>query len=158
MTPRSDSASRKLALNRKAFRDYAVLDRIETGIELRGTEVKALRAGSASLSGSYAAIEDGELILHGFNIPAYEHGNRFNHESSRPRRLLAHRKEIVRLAVHTDQKGHALVPLSAYWKKGRVKIEIGACRGKSHVDKRETMKRKTADRETQRALAGRNRA
>jgi len=143
----------KLAANRKALRDYAVLERIEAGIELRGTEVKAVRNGLAALAGGYALAEGGEMFLHGVKIPAYEQGNRFNHEPMRRRRLLLHRREIRRFAVQTEQKGLALVPLGLYLKKGRVKVELGVCRGKRQADKRETLRRKTAEREAAREIA-----
>lgn len=147
------ASSKKLAANRKAFRDYQVLERLEAGIELRGTEVKSIREGHISFTGSFARVEDSQAILFNLNIAAYEHGNRFNHDPDRPRRLLLHRKEIDKLQVQTEQKGYALIPLSVYLKSGLVKIELGLCRGKSRGDKRETLRRKTADREAARAIA-----
>jgi SsrA-binding protein len=152
----SDDTSRKsLATHRKALHDYFVLERIEAGIALRGTEVKAVRGGAASLVGSFARIEDDGVWLQGVTIPPYEYGNRFNHEPTRPRRALLHRREIRRLQAHTEQKGHALIPLALYLRRGRVKVEIGVCKGKRQEDKRETLRRKTADREAQRAIAAR---
>ena len=145
-----------LAINRKARRDYAVVDRFEAGIALSGTEVKALRDGQANLTGAYARVEDRQLWLHGFTIPPYSHGNQFNHEPARSRRLLLHRKEINRLEADTEQKGLTLVPLSVYLKNGRVKIELGLCKGKTHGDKRETLKQKTAERDANRAMAQRD--
>ncbi len=142
-----------LTVNRKALRDYFVLERFEAGIELVGTEVKVLRAGEASLSGAYAQVEDGQLFLHNVTIPPYDFGNRFNHDSLRTRRLLMHRREILRLQVQVEQKGHALVPLKLYMKRGRVKVELALCRGKAQVDKRETIKRREADRDAARAVA-----
>jgi SsrA-binding protein len=144
-----------LAANRKARHDYEILERIEAGIELRGTEVKALRAGQASLVGGFARIQGGEVYVQNLNVPPYEYGNRFNHDPARPRRLLLRRSEIGRLRVHVEQKGHALIPLSAYLRSGLVKIDLGVCRGKRQVDRRETLRRKTADREAQRAIAER---
>jgi len=140
-------------VNRRALHDYLVLQKIEAGIALQGTEVKSVKGSQISLVGSYAKVQDGEAILFNANIATYEFGNRFNHVPDRPRRLLLHRGEINRLQAQTEQKGLALVPLSAYLKHGRVKIEIGVCRGKRDPDKRETLKRKTAEREADRAMA-----
>jgi len=144
-----------LAANRKARHDYLVLSTLETGIELRGTEVKAVRGGEASMLGAYASVERGELWLHHLNIPAYEFGNRFNHEPKRARRLLVHRTELRRLAASVEQEGQTLVPLSLYLKRGIVKVELAVCKGKTHGDRRETLKRRTADREAQRDIAAR---
>jgi SsrA-binding protein len=142
-----------IASNRKAFHDYHVLERFECGIELRGTEVKSLREGHVSLVGAFAHVEGGQVILQGMTIQPYEFGNRFNHAADRPRRLLLHKREILRLKAESEQKGHALIPLSLYFKGRNVKVELGSCRGKNVVDKRETLKRKTADREAGRAIA-----
>ncbi|MFC1462319.1 SsrA-binding protein SmpB [Verrucomicrobiota bacterium] len=156
MTPARESHKR-LATNRKALRDYHVLERFEAGIALRGTEVKSARDGHLTLSGAYGRAEPDGITLHNMTIQPYEHGNRFNHEPDRPRRLLLHKREIERLRAHVEQKGCTLVPLNAYLKKGLVKLEIGLCRGKTHGDKRESMRRKTADREAARAIAERRR-
>ena len=155
MTDPSPSRNRKLALNRRALHDYFVLDKREAGIELKGTEVKSAKEGQISLAGSYARIDEGQAYLVNSNIPAYEFGNRFNHEPDRTRRLLLHAEEIRRLEAQTAQKGLALIPLSAYVKNGRIKIELALCKGKRESDKRETIRRKTADREAQRAIAER---
>lgn len=144
-----------LTSNRKARHDYHVLERIEAGIALRGTEVKTIRAGHASLTGAYASAKDGEMWIHHMNVPAYEHGNRFNHEPDRPRRLLLHAHEIRKLAAAIEQQGQTLVPLGLYLKNGRIKLDLGLCKGKTHGDQRETIKRRTADREAQRAMSGR---
>ena len=149
----SKSHSNRVAANRKALRDYQVVDRHEARIELRGTEVKSVRGGEINLKGAYARVENGELVLYQMNIALYAHGNRFNHDPERPRRLLMHRREIGRLQVQTEQKGLTLIPLSVYMKRGKVKVELGVCRGKRQEDKRETLKRKTADREAARAIA-----
>ena len=154
MTASPEKAYRKIAANRKALRDYSVLRRYETGIELRGTEVKSVRNGNIGLSGGFARVEDCQVLLYNLKIPPYEHGNRFNHEPERPRLLLLHRREINRLQVETEQKGHTLIPLSIYLKNGLVKVELGLCKGKRQSDKRETLRRKTADREAERAIAG----
>ena len=147
------SGPSNIASNRKALHDYHVLERFEAGIELRGTEVKSLREGQVSLVGAFAQIVGNELILQGMTIQPYEFGNRFNHASDRPRRLLLHKREIVRLKAEAEQKGHSLIPLRLYFKGRKVKVELGSCRGKNVVDKRETLKRKTADREAGRAIA-----
>jgi SsrA-binding protein len=149
----TEHTARKLAANRKAFHEYAVLDRLEAGIELRGTEVKAVKGGSTSLAGGFARADNGQFWLHSINIPPYEQGNRYNHEPARPRRLLLHRKEIERLTAQSQQKGHSIVPLSLYLKRGLIKVELGICKGKTMGDKRETLRRKTADLEARRAIA-----
>ncbi len=149
----SDQTFRRLVSHRKALHDYEVLDRIEAGIELQGTEVKSLRQGQGSLVGAYVKVENGQAFVTGFEIPLYACGNRFNHDPKRQRRLLLHTREIRRLAVHSEQQGHTLIPLSVYLKRGRVKLELGVCRGKRQADKRETLKRKTALRDADRAVA-----
>lgn len=153
----SNKPSRKpgssLAFNRKALHDFEVLEKFEAGLELRGTEVKVAREAHAELRGSFAGVEHGELWLRNLNIPAYEFGNRFNHEPTRPRRLLMHRREILRIQSQLEQKGLALVPLRLYLKRGVVKVELALCRGKTHRDKRETLRRKDAEMESRRAMA-----
>ena len=148
----SQSADKSVATNRKARRDYHVLQTFEAGIELRGTEVKSVRAGHVSLNESYARVEEGEAFLFNVHIMPYEHGNIHNHDPRRPRRLLLHRSEIHKLFGQTTLKGHALVPLRMYLKRGRVKVELGLCKGKHEIDKREKIKRRTADREAERAM------
>ena len=142
-----------IASNRRALHDYKVLERFEAGIELRGTEVKSLREGHVSMVGAFAQIVGDELILQGLTIELYEFGNRFNHATDRPRRLLLHKREILKLKAESEQKGHSLIPLRLYFKGRNVKVEIGSCQGKKLVDKRETLKRKTADMDAKRALA-----
>ena len=147
-----------LATNRKAFHDYTILSKIEVGIVLVGTEVKVIRNGGVGLTGAYVSVEqDGNLWLMQANFPGYEFGNRFNHDSLRPRRLLAHKKEILRLKAQQEQKGMTLVPLKLYTApNGRIKLEVGIARGKNQVDKRETIKRREADREARRAMNARS--
>jgi SsrA-binding protein len=157
MPRREDRSNRRVAVNRRALRDYTVLQRFEAGIELVGTEVKAVRNGEANFAGSFARVENDELMLFSLNIPAYEHGNRFNHDPTRPRRLLMHKREIGRLQGQIEQKGLSLVPLRLYFKGGWVKLELGLCKGKKQADKRETLRRKTLDREAHRAMASRGR-
>lgn len=146
-----------LARNRKALHDYEVLERLEAGLALCGTEVKVVRAGHASIANAWAQIDKntGEAWLCGVNIPPYGFGNIFNHEASRSRKLLLHRKEILRLREHEERKGCAVVPLSLYLSRGRVKCELAVCRGKTAVDKRETIKRRESDRDARRAVAER---
>ncbi len=151
--PKSDTSNPVLATNRKVRHDYHILDAIEAGIELRGTEVKSVRAGEVTLTGGYAHIENGQVLLLHINIAPYVAGNRFNHDPERPRRLLLHKREIRRLQGKVEQEGHTLVPLKCYLKRGFVKIELGLCKGKLQRDKRETIKRRDADREMSRATA-----
>jgi SsrA-binding protein len=153
MTSPREQAFRKIAVNRRALHDYFVVDRTEAGIELRGTEVKSIRSGHISLVGAYARVESGVPVLFNVNIPPYEHGNRFNHVPDRPRRLLCHRKEIRRLESQSELQGHALIPLSVYFKHGFLKVELGVCKGKRQADKRETIRRRDADLEARRAMA-----
>jgi len=141
-----------LATNRKAFRDYEVIDRLEAGIELRGTEVKSMREGRFSLDQSHGRVENGQVYLYDFNILPYEFGNIHNHDPQRPKRLLLHKQEIVKLGAKLQIKGLTLIPLKAYLKHKRVKIQLGLCKGKNLHDKRETLKRKTADREAKQAM------
>ena len=138
------------AVNRRAWHDYAVLDKIECGIELRGTEVKVVRHGEASLSGAYGAVLGGQLYVVGMNIPVYAFGNRFNHKPQTNRRLLAHRKQIEDLRLKTEAKGLTLIPLRLYLSRGRVKLELGVCRGKQLHDKRDALKQKALKRDVER--------
>lgn len=145
-----------LTVNRRAAHDYFILDRYEAGIELVGTEVKVVRAGEAGLTGAFAQVKDGQLFLNAVRIPPYAFGNRFNHEALRTRRLLMHAKEIRKLQALQEQKGFALIPLRLYLSpRGRVKVELGVCRGKQQHDKRETVKRREADLEARRAIRDR---
>ena len=138
------------AENRKARHDYTVLETIECGIVLTGTEVKSVRHGSVSLSGSYAAVLGGELWLMAADIAAYKFGNRFNHEPKSRRKLLVHAKEVESLRLKTEAKGLTLVPLKMYLKGGRVKVAVGVCRGKQLHDKREALKKKALRRDLER--------
>ncbi|MBR4654512.1 MAG: SsrA-binding protein SmpB [Kiritimatiellae bacterium] len=138
------------AVNRKAFHDYAVLEKIECGIELSGTEVKVVRHGEASLSGSYAAVLGGQLYVEQMHIPVYTFGNRFNHAPLQRRRLLVHRKEIAALRLKSEAKGLTLIPLRLYLKRGYIKLELGVCRGKALHDKRDALKKKALRRDMER--------
>ena len=135
------------AENRKARHDYTVLETIECGIVLTGTEVKSVRHGEVSLSGSFAVVYGDELWLQGADIAAYRFGNRFNHEPKSRRKLLAHAKEVRELKMKTEAKGLTLVPLKVYLKRGKIKVELGVCRGKQAHDKREALKNKALRRE-----------
>ena len=143
--------------NRRASHEYEVLDRLECGVVLTGTEVKSLREGSTSIEDAYAKIEGDEVWLIGSDIPEYAMGNRMNHKPKRPRKLLMHRREIARFAGKASQRGYTLVPLRMYFKNGRAKVELGVCRGKKLHDKRESVKKKDADREIRRALSEKRR-
>jgi SsrA-binding protein len=146
------SERKLLAVNRKARFNYSVEDTLECGIELRGTEVKSLKEGKFSFSDSYGRVENDELWLVGLHITPYRFGNIFNHDPDRPRKLLAHRQEIKRLHRKVAERGLTLVPLSFYLSRGIVKLELGICRGKKVVDKREAIKRRDLKRDTERAL------
>jgi SsrA-binding protein len=147
----------RLANNRKAFHDYQVLERVEAGIELQGTEVKSIKAGHVSLAGAFARMKSDEVVLYNLNVLPYECGNRFNHEPDRPRRLLLHRKEIAKIKVFTQEKGCTLIPLEIRLRHGWIKVELGVCKGKQLSDKRETLRRRTADREAARVMAAHRR-
>ena len=151
----SRDASGVLATNRKAFRDFHVLEKIEAGIELRGTEVKSIRDGHIRIDEAYAHIENGQAEVLQMTVQPYSHGNVHNHSPTRPRRLLLHKKEIERLRSKIGEKGLTLVPLKAYLKGGKVKIELALCKGKDTVDKRDTLKKKAADMDTRRAMRNR---
>ena len=141
-----------IAQNREARHEYFVIEALETGVELVGTEVKSLRAGGVNLKNSWADIDDGEIILKGMHISPYEHGNIFNRDPLRVRRLLMHKREIMRLLGQTKQEGLTLVPLSVYFVKGRAKVEVGLCKGKKLYDKRETAAKKDAARNIERSM------
>ena len=143
--------------NRKARHDYTIEESFEAGIELKGTEVKSLRAGRANLKDSFAIIENGELYLHGMHISPYEQGNIFNVDPMRPRKLLMHKKEILRLLGKTKEQGLTLVPLKSYFKKDKIKIELVLAKGKKLYDKREAAAEKSAKREIEKAMKERSR-
>ena len=143
---------KQIAGNRKAFHDYFVEDKYEAGIELAGTEVKSIRMGNVNLKDAFCTIKDGQMTLNGMHVSPYEKGNIFNREPRRPRRLLMHKREILRLFAKIKQDGYTLVTLSLYFKGPRVKVEIGLCKGKKLYDKREAAAKKDAKREMDRAL------
>ena len=147
---RTEKFNPVLAENRRARHDYAVLETIECGIVLSGTEVKSARRGGVSLAGSYAAVLGGELWLVGADISAYEFGNRFNHDPKRNRKLLVHAREVDELRMKSEAKGLTLVPLRLHLRRGRVKLDIGVCRGKALHDKRDALRRKAVQRDLER--------
>ncbi len=148
--------SSEITTNRKAFRDYHILEKFEAGVELKGTEVKSLRAGLVSLQGSFARIQNGEIWLHDCSIQPYERASHEQHEIKRPRRLLLHRLEIDRLTGSVEREGLTLPALRLYWKKGRVKVEIGLGKGKHDADKRLDLKKRVETREAERAVSAFN--
>lgn len=141
----------EIVTNPKARRDYELLETFEAGIVLRGTEVKALRAGRGQLQDAYATVRGGEVFLCNAHIEEYSHGNRQNHQPKADRKLLLHKSEIRKLAAQAQVKGQAIVPLALYWKNGRVKVSLAVGHGKARFDKREDLKRREAERELQRA-------
>ncbi len=147
------STSKILTQNKKARHDYAVLENIEAGIELTGTEVKSCRAGGMSLSDAYARVDKGQMFLIGAHIAAYDQGNRSNHQPRRDRRLLLHKRQIISLKRSIEAKGLTLIPLSVYFnERGRIKVDLGLCRGKNVHDKRENIKERDDKREMARAM------
>ena len=138
--------------NRHAFHEYYILDKYEAGAVLRGTEVKSIMAGKIQLKESYVAVRDDELWLFNAHVSPYKYGNIHNHEPLRTRKLLLHRREIEKLKKLTTQKGLTLVVTKVYWNNGRIKFEVGVAKGKKLYDKRETLRRKTIDRETKKDL------
>ena len=151
------SHGQQAAANRKALHDYFILERYEAGIELFGTEVKSVRMGHVNLKDSFCTVKDGELFAHGIHISPYEKGNIFNREPLRPKRLLMHKREIMRLYGRIKQEGLALIPLSLYFNDARrVKVELGLAKGKKLYDKRESEARRDAGREMNKAMKERN--
>ena len=151
------SSLKTIAQNKKAFHDYFVEESMEAGIELCGTEVKSLRKGQCNLKDSWCSIVDGELFLNGLHISPYEQGNIFNRDPLRVRRLLLHKREIMRLFGLVKQDGFALIPLSLYFKDSRVKVQVGLCKGKKLYDKCADLAEKAAKRDIERAVKTRNR-
>lgn len=147
------SGQRDAAVNRNASHNYFLLEKFEAGVVLTGTEVKAIRSGKANLKDSYGLVKDGELWLLNCHISPYEHGSYSNHSALRTRKLLVHRDELRKLIGQTQQKGLTLIPTRLYFKNGRVKLELAVARGKQLWDKRETERRRTADREAREAMA-----
>lgn len=145
--------SSEIVTNRKALRDFHILEKIEAGIELKGTEVKSIRAGHVQLQGAFARVENGEAWLYECDIQPYERASHEQHEPRRPRRLLLHKAEILRLGAEVEAGGKALPALRMYWRRGRVKVELGLGRGKAAADKRADLKERAQRREADRLLA-----
>jgi SsrA-binding protein len=148
-------AQTNIAENRKAYHDYHLLETFEAGVALLGTEVKAIREGRVNLRDSFARVDDGEVFLYNVHISPYSHRGYADHEPLRRRKLLLHRHEILKLIGKTVEKGMTLVPVRMYFKNGRVKVAVGLAKGKKEYDKRETIKRREADRETRAAIKSR---
>lgn len=151
-------ATKTIAQNKKAFHDYFVEESMEAGIELAGTEVKSLRQGRANLKDAWCSVVNGELLLNGMHISPYEHGNIFNKDPLRVRRLLMHKREIMQLFGLVKQDGYSLIPLSLYFKGSMVKVQVGLCKGKKQYDKRQDLAAKAAKRDIERAMKDKNRA
>ena len=149
--------TKTITTNKKAFHDYFVLESLEAGIELCGTEVKSIRNGGVNLKDAWCSIDDGEMWIKGMHISPYEQGNIFNKDPMRVRRLLLHKKETLKLFGQIKQQGLTLIPLSLYFKGSKVKVQLGLCKGKKLYDKRDDMAKKSANREIQRSIKEQNR-
>jgi SsrA-binding protein len=152
MATKGKTDERLIASNKKANHEYFILQKFEAGLQLMGTEVKAMREGAVNLKDSYIIFKKGECFLFGAHVSPYAHGNRENHEPERTRKLLLHRREIEKLATQVSEKGLSVVPLRVYFKGNRIKVEIAVVRGKKLFDKRDTEKAKVADREAAQAM------
>jgi len=157
MAEKKKTDGKIITVNRKARHDYFVEETYECGIALAGTEVKSLRAGTVNLKDSYCSIKDGEMFVVGMHISPYEQGNIFNRDPLRQRKLLMHKREIMKLFGYVKRDGYSLIPLSLYFKGSRVKLELGLCKGKKLHDKRDDAARRDASREMDRAMRDRNR-
>ncbi|HIR58115.1 MAG TPA: SsrA-binding protein SmpB [Candidatus Gallacutalibacter pullicola] len=152
-----EKSFKTIAQNKKAYHDYFVEESMEAGIELTGTEVKSIRQGRVNLKDAWCSIDNGELFVKGMHVSPYEQGNLFNRDPMRVRRLLMHRREIMRLLGVVKQDGYSLIPLSLYFKGSMVKLQLGVCKGKKLYDKRQDMASRSAKRDIDRALKSRNR-
>lgn len=150
--PKSKTGKGTLAVNRKARHDYNIENTIEAGIALQGTEIKSIRRGSANLKDSYAQVKRGEMYLHNMHIAPYEEGNRFNHDPRRSRKLLLHKREILKIGEQTREIGYSIIPLKLYLKHGNCKVLLGIARGKKKYDKRQALKEKAVKRDIDRAM------
>lgn len=144
----------QIANNKKAYHDYFIIEKYEAGLELFGTEIKSIRAGRVNLKDSFCSVDDGEMYAIGMHISPYEMGNRFNRDPMRKKKLLLHKREIMKLFGESQQQGLSIIPLSLYVKNGRAKLEIGLCKGKKLYDKRAVQARKDSDRAIERAMKG----
>ena len=152
MPEKAEAGEKVLATNKKAFHEFFILDKFEAGIALLGTEVKSIREGRINLKDSYALVKREEAFLNNCHISPYSHGNRENHDPLRPRKLLLHHQEIRKLIGKIQEKGLTLIPLRVYLRRGKIKVELGLARGKKLYDKRETERRKEAERESRAAM------
>ena len=152
----SKQGTKQVTANKKAYHDYFVEEKFEAGIELSGTEVKSIRAGTINLKDAYCTFKDGEIFVRGMHISPYEQGNIFNKDPMRVRRLLMHKREILSLFGKTKQDGYSVIPLSVYFRNSRVKVELGLCRGKKLYDKRASIAKRDAAREMDRVLKSRD--
>lgn len=150
----TEEARKIISVNRRARFDYEISETFEAGLVLQGTEVKSLRQGRVSLKDAYADIENGEAYLLHAHIDPYDQGNRFNHEPERPRKLLLHKQELRRLIGRTQERGLTLIPTRMYFSRGKAKVELGLAKGRKHYDKREELKRRTAERDIERSIRG----
>ena len=148
-------ADKAVCRNRRAYHDYHILEKLEAGLALTGSEVKSLRDGKASIEEAYGRLQDGEVWLIGADIPIYPQANRMNHVPKRPRKLLLHKREIARFAGRATQRGFTLIPLRLYFRRGYAKLELGIARGKKLYDKRQAMREKSAQKDIRRAMSGR---
>jgi SsrA-binding protein len=149
---KTENQPQRVAQNRKAFHDYFILESFEAGIELYGTEVKSVRQGNLNLKDAWCSVKAGEIFVNGMHISPYEHGNIFNRDPTRVRRLLMHKREILRLFGQTKQEGLTLIPLSVYFVRGRAKVQLGLCKGKKLYDKRDSAAERDARRNIDRAM------
>ncbi len=149
-----ENTNSTLIQNKKAFHDFEILERFEAGIELRGTEVKSCKIRNISMADAFAKVENGEMNLYNVNISTYDHGNQFNHETKRPRKLLLHKKEILKLFQQCREKGLTVVPLSFYLKRGKIKVELGLAKGRNKGDKRDALREKEDSLAMKRAMKG----
>ncbi len=152
---KQEENNRVVTVNRQAYHDYTVERTFEAGIALTGTEIKSIREGQANLRGSYAIVRNNEVWLENANISTYDHGNRYNHDPVRNRKLLLHRREIEQMYAKVAAKGMTLVPLKIYLKQGKAKVELGLCRGKKLYDKRSALAERDVKREMERVLRNR---
>lgn len=157
MTEKTESGQAAISTNRKAFFNYEIFEKAEAGVVLAGSEVKSIREGGLNFRDSFVEFKGGELFLVGCLIGPYSHGNQQNHAEGRDRKLLLHKKEILKLGGKATERGYTIVPLRAYFKNGKVKVEIGLARGKKTHDKRESIKRKDIERDTRQAVRERQR-
>ncbi len=151
---KENAVVKTVAQNKKAYHDYFVIETYEAGIELVGTEVKSIRQGKLNLKDAWCSVDDGELMVNGMHISPYDHGNIFNRDPLRKRRLLMHKKEILKLFGLQKTQGYAIIPLSVYFKNGKAKVQVGLCKGKKLYDKRETAARRSAERDIERGMRG----